>query len=305
MAVSRNRAHFYVYCSKVGTLWSFTDYWPFVDYEVQPFWLMGWWATGKLANEQYKGYLLKCKKSFRVLLQNYEAVVQAEETRRLEQYRVAVARQLAETRLPFRAHDDPILGLSINFCAMTFFCFFQTKVCSKANDRRFFPKLPIFLDQFRWAKDRYSIYALQGQSQAAKTSFVKSLFSRPFVVTIQGQDSLNLQKFQYGHHDALILDNLVEWSLILKHRALLQSNTDVHILGESTTGVYAYRVFLWAIPVCITLDADVQRAPFDSSEWLQANVLLDVLPLGAKCFSAGQRQQIRMSDMPRLQDMGA
>ena len=61
------------------------------------------------------------------------------------------------------------------------------------------------------------------------------------------------------------------------------------------TGVYAYRVFLWAIPVCIT---DVQRAPFDSSEWLQANVLLDVLRIGAKCSSAGQRQQIRMSDMP-------
>ncbi|CAJ1417156.1 unnamed protein product [Effrenium voratum] len=153
VTVLRNRAHFYVYCSKVGTLWSFTDYWPFVDYE-------------------------------------------AEETWRLEQYR----------------------------------------------------------------------------------------------------DSLNLQKFQYGHHDALILDNLVEsFSIILKHRALLQSNADVHILGESMTGVYAYRVFLWAIPVCIT---DVQRAPFDSSEWLQANVLLDALPIGAKCFSAGQRQQIRMSDMP-------
>ena len=35
---------------------------------------MGWWATGKLSNNQYKGYLLKCKKSDG---QNFEAVVQS------------------------------------------------------------------------------------------------------------------------------------------------------------------------------------------------------------------------------------
>ena len=84
-----------------------------------------------------------------------------------------------------------------------------------------FLHLATFLEQFKWAKDRYLLYALQGPSRAAKTSFVKSLFRKPFVVTIQGQDSLNLQKFVYGGHDALILDNLVDWSLVLKHRALL------------------------------------------------------------------------------------
>ena len=109
--VSRSRAHFYVYCTKRGTLWSFTNYWPFVDYEVQPFWLMGWWATGKLSNEQYKGYLLKCKKSYRVLVQNYEAVVQAEQAENLDMYRLDVARVLATARLPFRSSQDPYLVL--------------------------------------------------------------------------------------------------------------------------------------------------------------------------------------------------
>ncbi|CAE7816616.1 unnamed protein product [Symbiodinium sp. CCMP2592] len=258
--VSRNRAHFYVYCSKVGTLWSFTNYWPFVDYEVQPFWLMGWWATGKLSNKQYKSYLLKCKKSYRGLLQNFEAVVHSENALQLEEYRETVVQILASARLPFRSHDDPL-----------------------------FPCLPHFLEQFRWARDRCKLYALQGPSQAAKTSFVKSLFKSPFVLTIQGQDVLNLQSFQYGRHDALILDNLVEWSLILKYRALLQANVDLHMLGESATGIYSYSVFLWGVPICVTLDADVDSTPFLASEWLQANVYRDVLPVGAKCYLEGER----------------
>ncbi|CAE7542022.1 unnamed protein product [Symbiodinium natans] len=271
VAVSRNRSHFYVYCTKVGTLWSFTNYWPFVDYEVQPHWLMGWWATGKLTNEQYKGYLRRCKRSYRTLLQNFESVVQAEKAAQLTEYREAVAQVLSLARLPFRCVDDPL-----------------------------FPNLQAFLDQFHWATDRYKIYALQGHSQAAKTSFVKSLFAKPFVVTIQGQDVLNLQAFEYGHHDALILDNLVDWSLILQYRALLQANVDLHRLGESATGIYAYSVFLWAVPICITLDADVNCAPFYASDWLQANVYLDVLPRGAKCYIEGERPRVRMTDVPQL-----
>ena len=37
--VSRNRAHFCVHSTKIGTLWSFTNYWPFADCDVQPHWL--------------------------------------------------------------------------------------------------------------------------------------------------------------------------------------------------------------------------------------------------------------------------
>ena len=117
--VSRNRAHFYVYCSNVGTLWSFTNYWPFVDYEVQPFWLMGWWATGKLSNKQYKSYLPKCKKSYRGLLQNFEAVVHSENALQLEEYRETVVQILASVRLPVRSHDDPCHGSKVeNFSLM-------------------------------------------------------------------------------------------------------------------------------------------------------------------------------------------
>ena len=113
--VSRNRAHFYVYCTKKGTLWSFTNYWPFVDYDVQPHWLIGWWAAGKLDNEQCKLYLLKSKKSYRTLVQNVEAVAQAEQAECLEKYRMEVASILATARLPFRSFNDPSLGLFLAY----------------------------------------------------------------------------------------------------------------------------------------------------------------------------------------------
>ena len=38
---SRARAHFYVFCNKRGSLWSYTDWQPFSDYEVNPYWLTG------------------------------------------------------------------------------------------------------------------------------------------------------------------------------------------------------------------------------------------------------------------------
>ena len=37
--VSRARAHFYVCCKKIGSLWNYTDWWPFLDYDVNPNWV--------------------------------------------------------------------------------------------------------------------------------------------------------------------------------------------------------------------------------------------------------------------------
>ena len=46
--VSCARAHFYVYCSKIGSLWNFTDWWPFLDYKVNPAWVTSWWCLQQL-----------------------------------------------------------------------------------------------------------------------------------------------------------------------------------------------------------------------------------------------------------------
>ena len=269
---SRARAHFYVVCLKEGSLWQYTDWIPFADYAVEPLWLTAWWAMGKLSHKQYRNYLLKARRNYRGNVLNFEAVAEAERAEALQAYRVAVVAELEKTKLPFRLISDPL-----------------------------FPKLPTFISQFDTARERYKMYLLQGPSQAAKTSFVKTLFKNPYVVTIQGEESLNLKGFRYGVNGSLVLDNIVDFDLILRYRALLQANTDEHRLGESATGVYSYPVFLWAVPIILTVDLDVDAAgAIASSEWLTANVLHDTLPKGATCYIPGERRSIPMASMPSL-----
>ena len=46
------------------------------------------------------------------------------------------------------------------------------------------------------------------------------------------------------------------------------------------------------------MDVDTEMA---ESEWLQANIMLDKLLRGSVCYQDGERQQIRMADMPKLE----
>ena len=155
--------------------------------------------------------------------------------------------------------------------------------------------------QFDYALECYKIYALQAGSRSAKTSFVKSLFRNPFMVTVQGATTLNLKGLTYGVNDALILDNINDLQLVLDYRALLQSNLDLHKLGESQTGVFSYDVFLWAVPSVLTIDLDVEvDKQMQQSEWLRANILLDVLPKGVVTYCPGPRKPLRMRDIPKL-----
>jgi hypothetical protein len=118
--------------------------------------LTGWWAVNKLTNETYKRLLMRCKRNYKGLVTNFDAVVSAEQALEVSTFRKAVAKKLDTTKLPFKARDDPL-----------------------------FQHLDTFLEQYLWATERYQMYALQGPSQAAKTSFVKSRFKNPYVITIQ------------------------------------------------------------------------------------------------------------------------
>ncbi|OLQ04670.1 hypothetical protein AK812_SmicGene12240 [Symbiodinium microadriaticum] len=60
---------------------------------------MGWWSLGKLSNEMCRTYLLKCKRCFKTLLQNYDAVVEAERAAQLQDHQVAVGHSRSQLRL--------------------------------------------------------------------------------------------------------------------------------------------------------------------------------------------------------------
>ncbi|CAK9003150.1 unnamed protein product [Durusdinium trenchii] len=145
---------------------------------------------------------------------------------------------------------------------------------------------------------------LTGARRVYQKDVVQKLIANraPFRATSDPMFS-NLPAFRRQFEFACeILDNINDWAFILEHRALLQANTDFHKLGESQTGVFSYTVFLWATPVAITLDLDVDsQSAFECSDWLRANVLLDVLKPQDKTFLEEGRPKLRMSDMPELQ----
>ena len=58
-------------------------------------------------------------------------------------------------------------------------------------------------------------------------------------------------------------------SFVLHSRALFQANNDVRTLGDSKTGTYSYDVWIWRVPIVITVDTS---APWDEHEpWIHAN----------------------------------
>ena len=59
-------------------------------------------------------------------------------------------------------------------------------------------------------------------------------------------------------------------------RALFQANNDMHTLGDSKTGIYAYQVWLYKVPIVVTVDLSAYWEP--SEPWIKANCFDLFLP---------------------------
>ncbi len=67
---------------------------------------------------------------------------------------------------------------------------------------------------------------------------------------------------------------------ILDNRALVQANNDIDMLGQSKTGMYAYPVWLYRVPIVVTVEL---TARWDVSEpWIAENCVS--IFLDAPCF---------------------
>ena len=52
-------------------------------------------------------------------------------------------------------------------------------------------------------------------------------------------------------------------------RALFQANNDIHTLGESRTGIYSYEVWLYRVPIVMTVDLSAKWNSQD--QWIKEN----------------------------------
>ena len=66
-----------------------------------------------------------------------------------------------------------------------------------------------------------------------------------------------------------MFDNVNDMRFVLDYRALFQASTDVHSLGDSRTGIYAYDVWLYRVILVVTVDLSAKWTPQDA--WIKEN----------------------------------
>ena len=116
---------------------------------------------------------------------------------------------------------------------------------------------------------------LRGASRTGKSTLARGLGEalglggRPFVQTVQSATSPDLRSYDPQLHDYVVFDNVNDMRFVLDYRALFQANTDIHTLGESRTGIYSYDVWLFRVPLVVTVDLSAKWIPQDA--WIKEN----------------------------------
>ena len=119
-------------------------------------------------------------------------------------------------------------------------------------------------------KKRYKFLVLKGASRTGKSTLARGLGqalglgSRPFVQTVQSATSADLRSYDPELHDYVVFDNVNNVRFALDYHALLQGSTDINSLGDSRTGIYAYDVWLYRVPLAVTVDLSAKWAPQDA-----------------------------------------
>ena len=239
-----DQGHFYVWADKVGTVFVKTSgYEPWVHYVVKGWWIDQLWTQHKLARSVYVEYAAKVRLGFLTRLRQAEAVVEREKLALLQEKQRIVATRLAPLRKNFRMEVVQ--------------------------------RLVPWAEQYQLDLERFKFLVLRGGSRAGKSTLGKSMdklfqFGLPYVQTVQNAETAALKGFDPENHGYIVFDNVNNMKFILDQRALFQANNDIHTLGESKTGIYSYMVWLYRVPIVVTVDLS---AKWDSEEpWIRENM---------------------------------
>ena len=241
MRVVKDQGHFYVWAWKEGTQFVDTSgYAPWRDYKVKGVWIDDLWSEHKLSHDVYLDYAAEIRVGYVTRCKAVEAVKARERTQAMQRRRAEVARELAPLQSAFRA--DVMASL-----------------------------MP-WRNQYEARLPRYKFLVLMGASRTGKSTLARSLGGTPFTQTVQSAQSPDLRGYDPSLHSYIIFDNVNDMEFVLDHRALFQANNDVHTLGESRTGMYSYDVWIWKVPIIVTVDLS---ARWDRTEpWIRDNSML-------------------------------
>jgi hypothetical protein len=71
---------------------------------------------------------------------------------------------------------------------------------------------------------------------------------------------------------AILLDEVADPSFIVNNKKLLQAHVDGAKLGQSSTQLFAYEVFVWRVPIMLTTNNwCLDKLSQEEREWVQSN----------------------------------
>ena len=251
-----NRAHFYTWAPKEGSLRVDTNYAPFSEYRVLGKWLEDLYTAGKLTHKVYEDLSLRVRVGHSSRMRDSQVVVAREKERAVDEHMAQVDAALAQLRAPFRR----------------------------------FPEVEAWEDSFLKLDFRWKLLVLVADSASGKSSFAESLFERPFILTVESAVHLDLKAFDRDVNDGLVLDNVNTWEQLLRWRAVLQARNAKSWGGQSATNMFAYVQYLFGVAVVATIDLDapdshlVNPGHAQASNWLLKNCVIVRLPAGDAFF---------------------
>ncbi|CAJ1447485.1 unnamed protein product, partial [Effrenium voratum] len=227
---------------------------PWSDYSVKGWWIDNLWTEHKLRHDVYLDYACKIRVGFSGRQRQVESVRAYECAAAFQQKQQEIAGRLELLKRPFR--PDVLEALRP------------------------------WANQYAELKMRYKFLVLRGGSQTGKSTLAKSLgdafgWRPPYVQTVQSAPAPDLKEFQREEHGYILFDNVNHMDFVLNERALFQSNNDIHTLGSSRTGIYSYPVWLFQMPLVVTVDLS---AEWNSSELWLADNMFEVF-LESPCYT--------------------
>ena len=248
-----NQGHYYAGTApKIGTLFMDSNYKGHVQFPVNPLWPRALWATNKMTTTAYRGELVKCKVDVEKHTMNVDFQTNLEKLELL-------ATEKSKTKKLVRAKYRPL---------------------------RYYQKVEEeWRPQFKEVLGRHKTLVILGDTGGGKTEWSM----------LQGKDNLDddeetmllvdcanslspdLRAWDYFALKGMVFDEGCP-ELMLTQKKLFQAGMYDVVMGQSSTNMYAYKIYNWRKMMIITTNSwDLSTLAPADRHWIENNtVLLDL-----------------------------
>ena len=238
---------YYLQCPKFGKIFSCGSVQPFHDYLVAGEWIFNLVQAGKMDLAAARSEIIKTAKNLPRLLSNLDKLEQVRKESKLREEISRIEAQLEVQAKPFKS----------------------------------IPAVDSWKAEHSMIKSRYRFLVLSGPSGLGKTQFAKSLVGkgRALELNMAAAPEPNMKEYDHEQHDLILFDECSAEKVLLQKK-LFQAPLSSIALGQSTTGCFAYDVWVYRKLLVVASNlwlAELAMLRKADHDWLVVNsVVIDV-----------------------------